>query len=165
MFLRPIERRVKSWLTPMEWFLRLLYWYPTLFLHSTGVLWGASCFLTASWTVVVSRASVFPWNINNTSVFRRKFPIGLPLFLFCLHLDYLSPYARPQPVWRLTGHPLLRFSHLAFYPLVLDASARSFVVFTTPRNLPLLQFFYPLCLSVFSFNRNPIAINNNHSYS
>lgn len=76
-----IERWGKSWLIHGMVFSSTIVLVPYTFPQRTGVLWVVSPFLTAPWTIVVSRALVFPRNIDNTSMFRRRFPSGLPFLV------------------------------------------------------------------------------------
>lgn len=150
-----IERRVKSWLTPIGWFpLQLLYWYLTLFLHGTGVLWGISPLLTAPGPLLFLEPHFSFGMLAIPICSVANFPVASPplhLFIWiCIPcLTRLDVSGAPPGSLRLSAIRLLSLTHQSSTCLSLVCS------FTTPQNLPFLQLSFPLSLYVFLSNCNP----------
>jgi len=153
-----IERRVKSWLTPMGWFpLQLLYWYLTLFLHGTGVLWGISPLLTAPGPLLFLEPHFSFGMLAIPICSVANFPSGLPpsspfvqFIWICIPCPTrLDVSGAPPGSLRLSAIRLLSLTHQSSTCLSLVCS------FTTPQNLPFLQLSFPLSLYVFLSNCNP----------
>jgi len=147
-----IERRVKSWLTPIGWFpLQLLYWYLTLFLHGTGVLWGISPLLTAPGPLLFLEPHFSFGMLAIPICSVANFPVASPP----LHLLYsLSGSAFPVSLVSMSAEPLPGLYACLPYGSCLSLTSpqrafHSFVVSQHPKTFLSFSYLF-LCLYTFS---------------